>query len=136
MNATEDSGLTSRNWLFYESFNSEYYITSNSLLQKLLGLISGNYEVHSLKIKKVNVVRQQGKNDCGLFCLAYIESLCKYLEPGILTYDQSYMRRSYNNFVTSGFRCLSFLTNFDSEMMAQKYLILEKRTSTEYEISF
>ena len=44
--------------------------------------------------KKVHVQKQEGDNDCGLFALAYIESLCRGHEPRLIEYDQSYMRHA------------------------------------------
>ena len=80
---------------------------------------------HSVSIKKIGVKKQEGENDCGLFALAYMESLCKNQEPGLLAYHQSGMRAAYNYFVENNFLYLSFPNNFDS----QQSPIIEKRAS-------
>ena len=48
--------------------------------------------------------RQQGSNDCGVFVLAYIESIINHLEPSLISYKQETMRTNYNNFIDSEFQ--------------------------------
>ena len=90
----------SRAWLAYDSLNS-VKIENNSELRNMISMlwppeVRGGY----LTIKKVHVQKQEGDNDCGLFALAYIESLCRGHEPGLIEYDQSHMRQAYNQFVS------------------------------------
>ena len=57
----------------------------------------------SIIINKVHIYYPQvGSNDCGLFALAYIKSICELQEPSLIKYDQNKLRENYNNFVTSG----------------------------------
>ena len=40
-------------------------------------------------------------NDCGLFALAYADSICNYSDPSLVVYNQHIMRNWYNNFIDS-----------------------------------
>ena len=44
---------------------------------------------------------QVGSNDCGLFALAYVNSICQYKEPSLIQYNQAMLRANYNSFVTN-----------------------------------
>ncbi len=44
-----------------------------------------------------DVQRQEGFNDCGLFALAYMNTLCSGKNPSLCAYTQSKMRAHYNN---------------------------------------
>jgi len=118
--------------LVYESFDSDYYVKQSAELQHILSMIfppeiSGS----SIKIKRVHVNKQAGQNDCGLFILAYIESLCRNLEPGLIIYDQNSLRDSYNRFVSSDFTILYFKYS-ESLKLSEKWF----RKSTDHFISF
>ena len=49
-------------------------------------------QVRSFELKFINVQRQIGANDCGLFAIANVTSLCLGSDPHLLRYDQSQMR--------------------------------------------
>jgi hypothetical protein len=122
----------SRNWLVYESFDSDYYVKQSAELQHILSMIFPlEIRVSSIKIKRVHVNKQAGQNDCGLFILAYIESLCRNLEPGLIIYDQNSLRDSYNRFVSSDFTILYFKYS-ESLKLSEKWF----RKSTDHVISF
>ena len=59
----------------------------------------------SFTVKHVDVQRQVGSSDCGLFAIAFATSLCSGLDPHTLKYDQSKMRSNFLSCVESG--CLS-----------------------------
>ena len=46
----------------------------------------------SLTIEFVDVQKQKGSSDCGLFALAFITSICNRQDPTELAYNQSSMR--------------------------------------------
>ena len=122
----------SRNWLVYESFDSDYYVKQSAELQHILSMIfPPEIRGSSIKIKRVHVNKQAGQNDCGLFILAYIESLCRNLEPGLIIYDQNSLRDSYNRFVSSDFTILYFKYS-ESLKLSEKWF----RKSTDHVISF
>ena len=120
----------SRTWLVYDSLNS-VKIEDNSELRNMISMlwppeVRGGY----LTIKKVHVQKQEGDNDCGLFALAYIESLCRGHEPGLIEYDQSHMRQAYNQFVSKERGMLHFRSTDRSK--EKNY----KRNSTQHNVFF
>ena len=46
----------------------------------------------SVTVEFVDVQEQKGANDCGLFALAYITSICNGQDPATFLYDQAAMR--------------------------------------------
>ena len=48
-----------------------------------------------------NVQRQEGFNDCRLFALAYMYTLCSGNNPSLCPYTQSKMRDHYNRCITN-----------------------------------
>ena len=48
-----------------------------------------------------DVQRQEGFNDCGLFALAYMYTLCTVNNPSLCSYTQSKMRDHHNHCVTN-----------------------------------
>lgn len=79
----------------YDSLNNASYLDS---LKPLFKVMYPNKRI--IKIKTIKVVRQLGSNDCGLFALAYVKSLCKNEDPALVKYNQVKMRKNYNNFIT------------------------------------
>ena len=62
----------------------------------------------SVKITKIDVTQQQGHDDCGLFAIAFAQSLCEYAEPGCVEYVQASMRDAFDRFLhraTLRFEC-------------------------------
>ena len=47
---------------------------------------------NELVIKYADVTKQNGSNDCGLFCIAYAVDLAEGNDPSDFEYDQSCMR--------------------------------------------
>ncbi len=47
----------------------------------------------AITIEFVDVQQQRGSNDCGLFALAFIASICCGVEPSTVTYQQNAMRQ-------------------------------------------
>lgn len=78
----------------YDSLNNKSYLDS---LKPLLKVMYPNQSL--IKIKTVKVVRQLGSNDCGLFALAYVKSLCENEDPALIKYNQVKMRKNYNHFI-------------------------------------
>ena len=71
----------------YDSLNNPYYISG---LQKFFATMfrTDNY----IDVEKVYMYYpQEGCNDCGLFVLAYVQSLCQAQEPSLVEYDQNSM---------------------------------------------
>ena len=79
----------------YDSFNDKMYIES---LKKTLKGMFPNLKKY-IVYKAQMLTKQEGCNDCGLFSLAYVESLCKNIEPSLVKFDQKTMRQEYNKFL-------------------------------------
>ena len=50
---------------------------------------------------------QVSTNDCGLFALSYVKSLCTSIEPSLIKLDQSTMRIEFNKFIDRDMRDFS-----------------------------
>ena len=84
-------------WYLYDSLNEEGYRKSMSLI---LGEISQIFpQTNHMFLNNRDVQRQEGINDCGLFALAYMYTLCSGNNPSLCAYTQSKMRDHYNNCV-------------------------------------
>jgi Ulp1 family protease len=82
-------------WHLYDSLNEEGYRKSMSLI---LGEISHIFpETIHMFLNNRDVQRQEGFNDCGLFALAYMYTLCSGNNPSLYANTQSKMRDHYNN---------------------------------------
>ena len=82
-------------WYLYDSLNEEGYRKSMSLI---LGEISQIFpQTNHMFLNNRDVQRQEGINDCGLFALAYMYTLCSGNNPSLCAYTQSKMRDHYNN---------------------------------------
>jgi hypothetical protein len=58
----------SRDWLVYESIDSDYYNQHSAELQHIFSMIfPPGIRGNSIKIKRVHVNKQAGQNDCDLF---------------------------------------------------------------------
>ena len=58
-------------------------------------------ETNHMFLNNRDVQRQEGSNDCGLFALAYMYTLCSGNNPSLCAYTQSKMRDHYNNCITN-----------------------------------
>ena len=67
-----------------------YSIDNQSLNKQIAAMLHTNNS--SFKINFINVQRQAGVSDCGLFAIANAVSLCCGSDPHMLRYDQSQMR--------------------------------------------
>ena len=73
----------------YDSIPS-YSIGSHSLFRQLAGILKiqeKHFHVHF-----VDVQRQSGGSNCGLFAIAFATTLCGGLDPHLLNFEQSKMR--------------------------------------------
>ena len=92
-----DGGLDE--WHLYDSLNEECYRKSISLI---LGEICQILpEIYHMFFNNRDVQRQEGFNDCGLFALAYMYTLCSVNNPSLCSYTQSKMRDHHNHCVTN-----------------------------------
>ena len=92
-------------WYIYDSLNKISYEGQLSKFFKKMYPLK-----NSMKVSFVNVFRQHGGNDCGLFSLAYIQSMVYGLDPAYIHYDQLEMRKIYNYFISN-----KILLSFPSE---------------------
>jgi hypothetical protein len=91
----------------YDSLNSTNYLNG---VQPILLKMFPDKKLHV--IHKVNMkYSQDGTNDCGLFALAYIESILNMKEPSLIKYNQGSMRIRYNEFIDSD------LNNFNMDIL-------------------
>ena len=84
-------------WHLYDSLNEESYRKSMSLILGQISLIFP--ETQYLFLANRDIQRQEGINDCGLFALANMYTLCGGNDPSQYSYTQSQMRSHYNNCV-------------------------------------
>ena len=64
----------------------------SKVLQKQLAALARCPE-RQLLIRHVEVQQQEGANDCGLFAIAFAQSLCDGVDPHTISLDQSKMRK-------------------------------------------
>ena len=73
-------------------YDSIYKAPHRKEVKNLLFLFYKNFVVdNELVIKYANVMKQNGSNDCGLFCIAYAVDLAESNDPSDIEYDQSCM---------------------------------------------
>ena len=73
-------------WHLYDSLNEEGYRKSMSVI---LGEISKIFpQTNHMFLNNRDVQRQEGINDCGLFALAYMYTLCCGNNPSLCAYTQ------------------------------------------------
>jgi hypothetical protein len=95
---TESNQTNKTDWLMYESLNNEMF-TQYAEIKNIMSLIYPDKK--SIIITKVEVTQQSGHNDCGLFAIAFAQSLCQYIEPGCVEYVQSGMREAFELFLNT-----------------------------------
>ena len=118
-NITEygDTSFIKREWFVYDSLND----TSTRNLSSLIQLFKKIYPDRScMYVKCVKCEKQVGFNDCGLFALAYAQSIMNRKDPALLKYNQSKMRSIYNTFIDTG-----FLSYFPADAVAEKCRVVE-----------
>ena len=79
----------------YESLNQDEYIEGLKQFFSIMFPQKKKIVINKIWMKHL----QRGSNDCGLFALAYINSLCKGREPSLIQYNQDTMRQNFNNFI-------------------------------------
>ena len=72
-----------------------YSISSPSLKRQLAAIL--HTQAPSFEVNFINVQRQNGLNDCGLFAIANTVSLCLGNVPYMLRYDKKQMRNHLYN---------------------------------------
>ncbi|CAF0992704.1 unnamed protein product [Brachionus calyciflorus] len=97
--------IVNRRWFMYDSTNNQLNSKAISPIFKIIYPDYPNYAVNM-----VEVVQQNGSNDCGLFALAFVYAIASKKDPKALKFDQLNMRYNYNLFIKSG-----FLFEFKSE---------------------
>ena len=71
----------------------------------------------SITIEFVNVQQQEGADDCGLFALAFITTICSGHDPSIRCYEQRAMRRHLSQCIQKG-----HMTEFPCKKVVQKVI--------------
>lgn len=77
---------------------SSYSANSPSLLRQVAVILKSKEK--SFVIRHVEVQRQSGTKDCGLFAVAFAVSLCMRHDPHMQSYDQSQMRTHLKNCIS------------------------------------
>jgi len=77
-------------------YDSLYSSTSASMKQQIAALFSTSKE--SIELRFIDVQKQSGTNDCGLYAIAYVTALCFGKSPSGLVFDQSLMRKHLHNY--------------------------------------
>ena len=87
-------------WLVLDSLNSETYLrTLRPAIIRICASLSNTK--NRLEVCTVNVQKQNGISDCGLFALAYVVELCQGNNPAAMTFDQSSMRIHYDSCIAN-----------------------------------
>ena len=81
-------------WQIYDSLN-----TSIGYFKPFFKSIIPNET--SVEVRIMNVQKQSGTNDCGLFALAFATSICNSLSPVTTNYFQEQMREHFNDCLES-----------------------------------
>ncbi|CAF0762146.1 unnamed protein product [Brachionus calyciflorus] len=99
----EEMSTISRKWFIYDSLNDQ----KNSFATKpVLKFLYPEREFHHVSM--VEVIPQVDSNDCGLFTIAYAYVLSRRNDPSNLRYDQSSMRKKFNDLIK-----FNYLYEFD-----------------------
>ncbi|CAF0952356.1 unnamed protein product [Brachionus calyciflorus] len=85
------------NWFIYDSLNNPKNYLNR--IKTVLKSFSGGSRFFD--IIHVNVTKQKGNKDCGLFALGYALSLAMNLDPGKLIFDQKKIRDEFNTIIKS-----------------------------------
>ena len=99
-----------QDWYVYDSLNDPRNCQATSRILKLI-YPEKNWE----KVHLVEVEQQEGSNDCGLFCIAYVQMLAASKDPFKYKLDQSKLRANYNFFIQN-----AYLLDFDAEEIFNK----------------
>ena len=83
------------NWFVYDSLNNPKCYLNR--IKHVLKRFSGGSRFFD--IVHVNVSKQKGNKDCGLFALGYALSLAMNLDPGKLIFDQKKLRDEFNSII-------------------------------------
>ena len=81
-------------WSFYDSIGSPSYLLALAPFFKSLSEI---VETDVFIVESMSIQTQKGINDCGLFALANLISICKGIDPCSLKLKQNKMREHYNS---------------------------------------
>ena len=81
-------------WYLYDSLNGKNYFQSMSHIFKCFSELSPEVDYFILENRSIQL--QKGSNDCGLFSLANLRSLCQEADPSLLHYEQKLMRNHFN----------------------------------------
>ena len=81
-------------WQIYDSLN-----TSIDYFKPFFKSIIPNET--TVEVRIMNVQKQSGTNDCGLFALAFATSICNSLSPVTTNYFQEQMREHFNDCLES-----------------------------------
>ena len=71
-------------------FDSAHTFVSFRNMEEIAALL--NTPEKSITLQFMNVHRQDGSNDCGLYSLAYATAICSGMDPTAYTFDQKEMR--------------------------------------------
>ncbi|RNA24201.1 zinc finger BED domain-containing 1-like [Brachionus plicatilis] len=83
------------NWFLYDSMNNpEYYL---NFIKPALKRLSGGSRFFN--IINVEVSKQKGTKDCGLFALGYSLTLAMDIDPGKLGFDQNKIRSEFSEII-------------------------------------
>ncbi|CAF0733503.1 unnamed protein product [Brachionus calyciflorus] len=82
-------------WYIYDSMNNpKYYL---NFVKNVLRKVSGGSRY--INITHVEVSKQHGTIDCGLFALGYALALAMDIDPGCLIFDQRKLRDEFNTII-------------------------------------
>ncbi len=94
----EDHENQENDWFIYDSLNDaspENLDSSRSILKMIYP------DEICIYVSCVQVIEQENDNDCGLFAIAYAQSLLERQEPAVRNYENDEMRLNFNCFASS-----------------------------------
>lgn len=109
---TQPHQASSRKQIYvYDSLNNPNYVNGLHHMFKYMFPLQSSVSVN----KVTTYYPQNGSNDCGLFALCYVQSLCQLQDPSLICYDQSTLRSSYNSFIDCNYFQVAQLANYNGQ---------------------
>ena len=75
---------------------------SNGCVQNIMKFVNAPKSQSKLRLKVMNVAKQTGAKDCGLFAIAFAQRLLSGLDPTTVVFDQESMRSHLKSCLTAG----------------------------------
>ncbi len=111
MELNDNGDETNKPIFIYNSLNHENNVNEiEFILSTMFPLETNGHIVHKVVMNYPMI----SVNDCGLFALAYVESICNNWEPSLMIYNQHIMHSVYTDFIDSDYKYFAdlIITNY------------------------